>query len=183
VVPVLRYSFGRINRRLEEIKQIDRKTIKMLTMYKMHHLKADIDRLYVKRKDGGRGLVQVEVAYKTEIINIAEYLNTKYKEDQFVKIVKNHESTQPNMSSIVKLAAKFTEDLNQLNPKNDAQKNEIQHTKAKLGQVLKKKWKNMAMHGQYIRNIDRQLISEEDTFLWLTKGDLKAETESEIVAA
>jgi hypothetical protein len=39
------------------------------------------------------------------------------------------------------------------------------------------------MHGQYIRNIDRQLISEEDTFLWLSKRDLKAETESEIVAA
>ena len=39
------------------------------------------------------------------------------------------------------------------------------------------------MHGQYIRNIDRQLISEEDTFHWLSKGDLKAETESEIVAA
>ena len=33
------------------------------------------------------------------------------------------------------------------------------------------------------RNIDRELISEEDTFLWLSKGDLKAETESEIVAA
>ena len=39
------------------------------------------------------------------------------------------------------------------------------------------------MHGQYIRNTDRQLISEEDTFLWLSNGDLKAETESEIVAA
>ena len=39
------------------------------------------------------------------------------------------------------------------------------------------------MHGQYIRNIDRQLISEEDTFLCLSKGELKAETESEIVAA
>jgi hypothetical protein len=52
-----------------------------------------------------------------------------------------------------------------------------------LGEVLKKKWKNKAMHGQYILNIDRQLVSEEDTFLWLMKGDLKAETESEIVAA
>ena len=39
------------------------------------------------------------------------------------------------------------------------------------------------MHGQYIRNIDRQLISEEDTFFWLSKGDLKAEIESETVAA
>jgi hypothetical protein len=33
-VPVLRYSFGIINWRIEEIKQIDRKTRKMLTMYK-----------------------------------------------------------------------------------------------------------------------------------------------------
>jgi len=38
------------------------------------------------------------------------------------------------------------------------------------------------MHRQYARNIYRQLISEEDTFLWLSKGDLKTETESEIVA-
>ena len=38
------------------------------------------------------------------------------------------------------------------------------------------------MHGQYTRNMDRQLISEEDTFLWLSKGDLK-QTENKIVAA
>jgi hypothetical protein len=92
-VPVFRYSFGIIDWRTEEIKQIDRKTRKMLTMYKMHHPKADIDRLYVKRKEEGRGLVQAEAAYKAEIINIAKYLNTKYKEDQFVNIVKNREST------------------------------------------------------------------------------------------
>jgi hypothetical protein len=51
-VLVLRYSFGIINWRLEEIKQMGRKTRKMLTMYKMHHPRADIDRLYVKRKGG-----------------------------------------------------------------------------------------------------------------------------------
>ena len=89
--------------------------IKMLTMYKMHHPNADIDRLYVKRKKGERGLVQIEVAYKAEIINIAEYLNTNYKEDQFVNIVKSHESTQPNMNSIIKTAEKITQELSQSN--------------------------------------------------------------------
>jgi hypothetical protein len=39
------------------------------------------------------------------------------------------------------------------------------------------------MHGQYIRNMDRQIISEEDTFLWLSKGHLKAETEIGILTA
>jgi hypothetical protein len=51
----------------------------MLTMYKMHHPKADIDRLYIKRKEGGRGLVQVEAAYKADIINIAEYFKRVYR--------------------------------------------------------------------------------------------------------
>ena len=72
-VPLLRYSFGVTNWRTEEIKKIHGKTKKMLTMYKTHQPKADIDRLYVKRKEGGRGLVQIEAAYKAEIINIAQY--------------------------------------------------------------------------------------------------------------
>jgi peptidoglycan hydrolase CwlO-like protein len=133
-------------------------------MYKMHRPKAGIYRLYVKRKEGS-GLLQVDAAYKTEIINTSKYLTTKYKGDHFVNIVKSHESTQPNINSIVTLKATFTEDLNQLNEKNNAKKDKIQHTKAKLGEVLKKNWKNKAMHGQYIRNTDKQLISEEDTFL------------------
>ena len=124
-------------------------------------------------------MVQFEAAYKAEIINIAEYLNTNYKEDQFVNIVKNHESIQPNMNSVLKLATKITEESSQPYVKSDG----TQHTKERLREVLKEKRKNNVMHGQYIRNIDRQLISEEDTFLWLSKGDLKAETESEIVAA
>ena len=131
----LRYSFGTINWGTEEIRNIDRKTRnmltmyktrkmlpmyktrkmltvyktikmlpmyktrKMLTVYKMHHPKGDTDRLYVKGKEGGRELVQIEASYKAEIINTAEYLNTNYKEDQFVNIVKSHESNQPSMNS------------------------------------------------------------------------------------
>ena len=79
------------------------------------------------------------MAYKAEIINIAEYLNTNYKEDQFVNIVKSYESTQPNMNSIFKTAAKITEELSQPNEKSDAKQDGIQHTWARLGESLKKK--------------------------------------------
>jgi hypothetical protein len=166
-VPVLGYSFGIIIWRIEDIK-IDRKTRKILTMYKVHHPKADTDRLYVKRKGGGRGLVQVEAAYKAEITSIAEYLNTNYKVDQFVNIVKSYDSTQPTVNSIIKTAAKIAEELSQPNEKSDAKQEGIQHTKARVREVLKNKWKNKVIHGQYIRNIDRQLIGEEDTFPWLS---------------
>jgi len=113
----------------------------MLTMYKMHPPKAEIDRLYVKRTEGGTGLIQIEAAYKAEIINIAEYLNTSYKEDQFVNIVKSQESTQPNTNSIIKTAAKIKVELSQTNEKSDAKENGIYHIKARLGGSLKKKWK------------------------------------------
>jgi hypothetical protein len=85
-------------------------------------------------------VVQIEVAYKAEIINVAEYINTNYKEDQFVNIVKSHESIQPSMNSAVKIAAKITEELRQLNEKSDAIQDGIQHTRARFGESLKTKW-------------------------------------------
>lgn len=51
----------------------------------MHHPKADVSGLYVKKKGGGRGLLQIEATYKAEVINYAEYLNTKYKGRPFCK--------------------------------------------------------------------------------------------------
>ena len=58
----------------------------------MHHPKVNIDSVYLKRKEEGRGLLQIEVTHEAKIINFAEYLKTKYAEDQFVNIVKSHES-------------------------------------------------------------------------------------------
>jgi hypothetical protein len=87
------------------------------------------------------------------------------------------------MNSTVRAAAKIIDELSQSNENNDMKQDGIENTKARLAESLKEKWENKVMHGQYIRSIDKQLISEEDTFLWLSKGDLKAETESEIVAA
>jgi hypothetical protein len=78
--------------------------------------------------------------------------------------------------------AKVAEEINQSNVKSDTKKGSIQNAKAKLGESLKKKWENKVIHGQYIRSTDRQL-SEEDTFLWLSREDLKGKTESEIIAA
>jgi hypothetical protein len=46
---------------------------------------------------------------------------------------------------------------------------------------LKKKSEIKIMDDQYIRSIGRLLVSKEDAFLWLSRGDMKAETESEII--
>jgi hypothetical protein len=55
---------------------------------------------------------------------------------------------------------------------SDTKREGFQHAKARLGEFLKKNWESKVMHGQYIRSTDRQVISEEDTFLWPSRGDL-----------
>jgi hypothetical protein len=47
----------------------------------------------------------------------------------------------------------------------------IQHIKARLGESLKEKWESKVMHGQCIRSMDRQLTTDEDILLWLSRGD------------
>ena len=43
-------------------------------MYKMHHPKSDEDRLYLPRTEGGRGLIKLELSYKTTTIALDKYL-------------------------------------------------------------------------------------------------------------
>ena len=84
------------------------------------------------------------MAYKAEITSTAEYLNTNYKVDQSVNIVKSYESTQPTMNSIIKTPAKIAEELSQPNEKSDTKQEGIQHIKARLREVLKNKWKKQS---------------------------------------
>ncbi|CAH3168102.1 unnamed protein product [Porites evermanni] len=103
-VPVVQYSFGIIDWKTSELKEIDTKTRKLLNMHKMLHPKADVERLYIPRKDGGRGLIDVETAFKTATIGLDHYL--KHKEGQYPKQVLEHERFKAK-NSISKNAAEF----------------------------------------------------------------------------
>ena len=71
-VPVLRYSFGIVNWRQEELQKLDRKTRKLLTIHGQHHKKVGVERLHVPRKEAARGLVQLQEAYAVEITKLVE---------------------------------------------------------------------------------------------------------------
>jgi hypothetical protein len=75
-LPVLGCSFGIINWCQEELRKLDRKTRKLLTIHGQHYPKADVDNLYVSRKYGGRGLMQLEEAYIVEMTKLVEYVDS-----------------------------------------------------------------------------------------------------------
>ena len=81
---------------MEEIRQLDRKTRKLLTLQRMHHPKADMDRMYLLRNEGGRGLIQLQTAYKTASIGLDTYLDTK--NDPLLMIAKEPEKKNKEKS-------------------------------------------------------------------------------------
>ena len=54
--------------------KIDRTTRKTVTMYGVLHPKSDIDRLYLKRKHGGRALISIEICIRLEENNSDLYV-------------------------------------------------------------------------------------------------------------
>ena len=59
-IAIFRYGAGKIQWKASELKDLDRISRKTMMMYGGLHLKSDVDRLYVKRKERSRGLINVE---------------------------------------------------------------------------------------------------------------------------
>lgn len=58
-----------------ELKNVDRvKSRKTMTMYGALHPKSDVDRLYIKRKEGERGLMSVEHCVREEENSLGFYV-------------------------------------------------------------------------------------------------------------
>ena len=153
-VAAFRYSAVILDWNKTELKEIDVKTRKLLTMYKAHHPKASVARLYLPREDGGRGLKSIEQIVEEDKKGIAEYL-VNSNEDVLRKVV---------TEKIIKAEGCVDE-----------------YKKAMQAERFKE-WKEKALHGQFIHDTEA-VIHKEDTFHWIKSGNLKKETEGLLIAA
>ena len=53
---------------------MDQRTRKLMTMHKALHPRYDVDRLYVSRKEGGRGLASIEDSVDASIQRLKDYV-------------------------------------------------------------------------------------------------------------
>ena len=65
---------GVVDWKVDELKELDRKARKMMTLHGALHPKSDVDRLYLPRQKGGRGLISCEMFVKAEENNLAWYI-------------------------------------------------------------------------------------------------------------
>ena len=64
-VSLLRYSAAFVSWRKSELQ--DRKTRTLFTIYEGLHPKSDVNRLYIARKEGGRGFISIEDCIESAI--------------------------------------------------------------------------------------------------------------------
>ena len=74
-VSLLRYSAAFVSWRKSELEAIDRKTRKLFTIYGALHPKSDVDRLYIPRKEGGRGLISIKDCVELTIRGLEVYVH------------------------------------------------------------------------------------------------------------
>ena len=73
-VSLMRYSAPFLDWTADELKAMDRRTRKLLTMHKAFHPRDDVDRLYVGRKDCGRGLISIEEFVENAVLGLRGYV-------------------------------------------------------------------------------------------------------------
>ena len=153
---IFRYGAGILYWKESELKEIDRKSRKTMTMYGELHPKSDVDRLYIKRKEGGRGLISVERCVSDEENSLGFYVANS--EDNLIKGV----------------AAAGT-----INTEDAILSRELKKQKEK---ELRQNWNEKRMHGQFVRELPEK-VDKDKTWQWLSRCDLKIGTEALLCAA
>ena len=67
-------TVGKIDWTIEEIKEIDVRTRKQLTTTGNFHPNGDVDKLYLTRSQGSRGLKMVARMFESRVIAVVQYL-------------------------------------------------------------------------------------------------------------
>ena len=155
-------------------------------MHKMLYPKADVEKLYIPRKDGGSGLIEVETAFKIATIGLDHYL--KNKDGQYPKQVLGHDRYSKVKNSITKNASKFKREVPMSEFENKEHKSPSENAKAlkniiksKMKSMKEEKWKNEALHGRYPKLLEEPHVDTVNTNKWLS-SNLKGETEELLVA-
>ena len=74
-VGITRYGAGVLHWTKEELKSIDIETRKLMIMNVSLHPRRNVGRLYLARKEGGRGLISCEECVNVELQSLDKYLS------------------------------------------------------------------------------------------------------------
>ena len=180
-VPALSYGFAVLDWSITELEELDRNTRNLLKTNKIMHKQSSVERLYLPRKEGGRGLLNITKLYKRCIINTFHYISNSPEE--LLKAVLTWSGGRKQKAlqhKAERYCNEIGEDIHILLPLAKT----ILKPRVKNAFLKKNKtqFEGNALHGQYAREINEPHIDRKQSLAWLSKSWLKAPTESTICA-
>ena len=175
-VPVLTTTVGILNWRIDEIKEIDIKTRKQLTMSRNFHPNGDIDKLYLPRGQGGRDIKMIARMFESRIISIAQYIKMCKSENNILDFVYRQEEQET-----IQLSQQLL-DLYYIEYDITTRPRELSKLFAKADlSAQKERYKSKVMHSYYERKImDDPQIDKQLSNAWRKDKYLTSEVENYI---
>jgi hypothetical protein len=75
-VPAFAYGVGIVDWPQESINELDTRTRKLLTLHKATYRHQCLDRIYLPRKAGGLGLLEVNTTHRAGLVSLGQYLTS-----------------------------------------------------------------------------------------------------------
>ena len=186
VLPLISYSFGIVNWTEEELKGHDTHIRKMLHMYRVFQLKSDIDRLYMPRERGGRGLMSIWDTFQSTTCRIAHAL-TNTQNPMLKQCITTE---QKCLFSNLTRAKKYVVNLKPELPHNFHDKQVMAQAriiakavKAELIKAREIAFHSKPQHGAYTRLLMEGDADVKQSMAWLRKCHIDAHTEGVLCGA
>lgn len=153
-VPVFVYPAGILRWTKAELRNEDIGTRKLLAAERALNRHGDVDRLYLPRREGGKGLRNLEEVVTNEELAVQQHVHAA------------------SDRSLLATAKEFTKP-----PGEDCDVH-----KQRVRKERRDRFETKALHGKWHR-LTKGQVSLEDTYAWLRGSGLKKETEALLLAA
>ncbi|XP_044745048.1 uncharacterized protein LOC123306912 [Coccinella septempunctata] len=156
-IPAFTYTAGILSWPKTDLQQMDRKIRTTMTQFGLLHPNSAIERLYLPRREGGRGLSSIENTCWKEQVNINNHFNSMHL---------------PVHQWIAAQTASYAE----------AEANESEPGRENTTDDLRRKWQSKQLHGRFYASLHQDDIDIAASNTYLTQGYLFPQTEGTIFA-
>lgn len=157
-LPILTNTFGVLNWTNTDLDNLDRKVRTTMTKHRIHHPHASINRLYLPRSRGGRGLKNLTIMHNNHLKKMHAYFIT---------------NTYPLHQAIVNIDVRLSP-LNLALPFSPRTEKSIN--------TLENEWKQKELHGRYAAALNGADVDKALSTAYLANGQLMPETEGFVQA-
>ena len=171
-VPIMTLVTGILDWTRKEIEDLDIRSRKIMAMSASLHVRSDVERLYAKRAQCGRGLISLSDIYTSLTVSLAAHINCKKDTNELLNKLYEHEQ-----NNLVRVASELKQSLN-IEDKETTTKQLSQKVKNQLKQDHFNNWQKKVTHRYNQKSIGENLdVDQALSIAWFRKPSLRSHME------